>query len=98
MQRIIRVLSLFLLIAAVPLQAQDSAKAKTLLDQVSAKVKGYQNITIDFKFSVSNPKKNLNQESKGVVVQKGNQYVLSFMGMTRIFDGKKVYNIVPEDE
>jgi len=98
MQRIIRVIALFLLIAAMPVQAQDAAKAKALLDQVSAKVKSYQNITIDFKFSVSNPKKNLNQESKGTVVQKGNQYVLNFMGMTRIFDGKKVYNIVPEDE
>ena len=32
------------------------------------------------------------------MVLKGNQYVLNFMGITRIFDGKKVYNIVPEDE
>lgn len=98
MQRIIRIITLFIITISLPAQAQESAKAKALLDQVSAKVKSYENISIDFKYSVSNPKQNLNQESKGTVVQKGNQYVLNFMGMTRIFDGKKVYNIVPEDE
>jgi outer membrane lipoprotein-sorting protein len=65
---------------------------------VSGRVKSYENIVIDFKYSLSNPKQNLNQESKGTVVQKGNMYVLDFMGITRIFDGKRVYNIVPEDE
>ena len=79
-------------------QAQNSEKAKSLLDQVTARVKSYENIDIDFKYSMSNPKQNLNQESKGNVVLKGNLYVWDFMGITRIFDGKKIYNIVPEDE
>jgi outer membrane lipoprotein-sorting protein len=82
----------------ITLEAQNSEKAKALLDQVSGRVKSYENIVIDFKYSLSNPKQNLNQESKGTVVQKGNMYVLDFMGITRIFDGKRVYNIVPEDE
>jgi outer membrane lipoprotein-sorting protein len=80
------------------LQAQNAEKAKSLLDQVSGKVKSYDNIAIDFKYSMSNPRQNVNQESKGSVTLKGNLYVLNFMGTTRIFDGKKVYNIVPEDE
>jgi hypothetical protein len=29
---------------------------------------------------------------------KNNQYVLNFMGITKIFDGKKTFTIVPEDE
>ena len=78
-------------------QAQDK-KAKELLDKVAAKVKSYDNITIDFKYSLSNVKENINQNSKGLVVMKGNQYVLNFMGITKIFDGKKNYTIVPEDE
>ena len=78
-------------------QAQDK-KAKDLLDKVTAKVKSYNNITIDFKYSLNNAKENINQDSKGSVVMKGNQYVLSFMGITKIFDGKKNYTIVPEDE
>ena len=78
-------------------QAQDK-KAKDLLDKVTAKVKSYNNITIAFKYSLNNAKENINQDSKGTVVMKGNQYVLYFMGVTKIFDGKKNYTIVPEDE
>ncbi|MFH6970900.1 LolA family protein [Flavobacterium petrolei] len=78
-------------------QAQDK-KAKDLLDQVTAKVKSYNNIAIDFKYSLNNAKENINQDSKGNVTMKGNQYVLNFMGVTKIFDGKKTYTIVPEDE
>ncbi len=77
--------------------AQDK-KAKEWLDEVTTKVKSYENITIDFKYSLLNAKENVNQESKGTVVMKGNQYHLNFMGMTKIFDGKKAYTISPEDE
>lgn len=78
-------------------QAQDK-KAKDLLDKVTAKVKSFDNISIDFKYALNNAKENINQDSKGKVVMKGNQYVLNFMGVTKIFDGKKTYTIVPEDE
>jgi len=92
----------FLLIAlllffSLSIQAQDK-KAKELLDQVTAKVKSYSTIVIDFKYSLNNAKENINQDSKGNVTMKGNQYILNFMGVTKIFDGKKTYTIVPEDE
>lgn len=87
----------FLLLCSLHLQAQDK-KAKDLLDQVTAKVKSYQNIVIDFKYSLNNSKENINQESKGNVTMKGNMYVLNLMGVTKIFDGKKIYTINPEDE
>ncbi len=96
MYNILRVIAVFLF--TISMSAQDSQKAKNLLDQVSGRIKSYQNIVIDFRYSVSNPKENVNQESKGNVAFKGNMYVLNIMGVTRIFDGKKVYNIVPEDE
>ena len=86
-----------LLFLSFSIQAQDK-KAKDLLDQVTAKVKSYDNIVIDFKYSLNNAKENINQDSKGNVTMKGNQYVLNFMGVTKIFDGKKTYTIVPEDE
>jgi hypothetical protein len=86
-----------LFIATSSLQAQDM-KAKALLDQVSAKVKSYSSIIIDFKYSLSNAKENINQDSKGNVVLKDDQYVLNFMGVTKMYDGKKTYTIVPEDE
>ncbi len=73
-------------------------KAKELLDEVTSKVKSYDNIAIDFKYSLQNLKENINQESKGNVLLQGNNYMLNFMGITKLFDGKKVYTIVPEDE
>ena len=78
-------------------QSQDK-KAKALLDEVTTKIKGYDNIIIDFKYSLNNSKENINQESKGNVTMKGNMYVLNLMGVTKIFDGKKTFTINPEDE
>jgi len=77
--------------------AQD-IKAKKLLDEVTAKAKTYNNIVLDFKVAVQNLKKEINQESKGNVTIAGEKYVLNMMGTTKIFDGKKIYAIIPEDE
>lgn len=95
MNRILSIAILFLV--TVTANAQDK-KAKDLLDQVTAKIKSYKNITIDFKYSLSNLKENINKESKGNVIIEGNKYYLNFMGVTKIYDGKKTYTIVPEDE
>lgn len=86
-----------LLLLSFSIQAQDK-KAKDLLDQVTSKVRSYDNIVIDFKYTLNNAKENINQDSKGNVIMKNNQFVLNFMGITKIFDGKKTYTIVPEDE
>ena len=94
-RRILLLTTLFLF--GFSTQAQEK-KAKELLDQVTAKVRSYDNITIDFKYSLNNAKENINQDSKGNVTMKGNHYLLNFMGVTKIFDGKKTYTIVPEDE
>ena len=90
-------LFLFVFSAGFNANAQDK-KAKDLLDQVTAKIKSYDNISIDFKYTLNNSKENINQESKGNVVIQGNKYVLNLMGVTKIFDGVKTYTINPEDE
>ena len=87
----------FVFFIGFSVQAQDK-KAKELLDQVTAKVRSYNNIVIDFKYTLNNSKENINQESKGNVTLKGNMYVLNLMGVTKMFDGKKIYTINPEDE
>jgi outer membrane lipoprotein-sorting protein len=78
--------------------AKDKNKAKALLDKVVSKAKSYKNMVIDFKYAINNSAENVNQENKGTVMLQGNKYVLSFMGVTKLFDGKKIYTIVPEDE
>jgi outer membrane lipoprotein-sorting protein len=95
MKKFIQITLIF--IFSITIQAQDK-KAKALLDQVTTKVRSYNNIVIDFKYTLNNSKENINQDSKGNVILKSNQYVLNFMGVTKIFDGKKSYTIVPEDE
>jgi outer membrane lipoprotein-sorting protein len=93
-----KILSIALLLfVGFTTNAQDK-KAKDLLDQVTAKIKTYDNVTIDFKYTLNNSKENINKESKGNLLLEGNKYVLNFMGVTKIFDGKKSYTIVPEDE
>ncbi|MEZ4803529.1 MAG: outer membrane lipoprotein carrier protein LolA [Gelidibacter sp.] len=78
--------------------AQDAAKAKALLNEVNAKVKSYNNISIDFKYVLKNTAENINQETRGDVVIEGDKYLLNILGVTRIFDGKTLYTINPEDE
>jgi len=95
MKKFVQIACLLLFTFAV--QAQDK-KAKDLLDQVTAKVRSYNNIVIDFKYALNNTKENINQESKGNVTIQGNMYVLNLMGVTKMFDGKKIYTINPEDE
>jgi outer membrane lipoprotein-sorting protein len=93
-----KILSIVLLVfIGFTTNAQDK-KAKELLDEVTAKIKGYNNIVIDFKYTLNNAKENINQDSKGNVTLEGNKYILNFMGVTKIYDGKKSYTISPEDE
>lgn len=76
----------------------NAQEAKSLLNAVSAKARSYDNIQIDFKYNLNNSKENVNQETRGDVTLAGNKYVLNMLGTTRLFDGKKIYTIVPEDE
>jgi outer membrane lipoprotein-sorting protein len=76
---------------------QDS-KAKALLDEVSLKAKSYDNISIDFKYVLDNAAENIKQETRGDVVMQGDKYRLNILGATRIYDGKTLYSISPDDE
>ncbi|WP_282123582.1 LolA family protein [Algibacter mikhailovii] len=92
-----KILTLLLIIAcSANLMAQD--KAKALLNEVSSKVKSYDNIALDFKYTLENTAENIKQETKGHVVMQGDKYRLNILGITRLFDGKTLYNISTEDE
>ncbi|QLE02477.1 outer membrane lipoprotein carrier protein LolA [Galbibacter sp. BG1] len=78
--------------------AQSDAKAKALLDEVYNKVKGYDNIFIEFKYALDNSAENIHQETKGDVTIQGDKYVFNYLGATKIFDGSKTYTVIPENE
>ncbi len=85
----------FLIISIITIQAQE---AKSLLDEVSTKVKSYENIVITFNYTLNNTKENVSQNTRGGLTMKGEKYLLNMMGTTRIFDGDMIYTIIPEDE
>lgn len=93
-----KVVFLILACFSLGIQAQNSQKAEQLLNEVSKKVSSYDNMVIDFKYALENTSENIHQETRGDASIKGDKYVLNFMGTTQLFDGKKVYTIIPEDE
>ena len=90
---VVSIFSLFLTFSNLKAQSIQS-----LLNEVSNKVKSYENIQIDFKYSLENTRENVKQDTRANITLKGDNYVLNMLGVTRIFDGKTIYTIVPEDE
>ncbi|MFD0835977.1 outer membrane lipoprotein carrier protein LolA [Mariniflexile aquimaris] len=89
---------LALLLIALTINSFAQNKAKTLLNQVSQKVKSYDNISIEFKYVLENTAERIKQETKGDVILQGEKYKLNILGVTRLYDGKKLYSISTEDE
>jgi len=89
---------LVLVFSANLITAQDSAKAKALLDNVYSKITGYENIFVDFKYVLNNTEADINQETRGDVTLKGDKYLFNIFGTQQLYDGTKVYTIVPENE
>ena len=78
--------------------AQIDTKAEQLLDVVSEKMNSYENIYVEFNYKLHNAEENVNQETRGNVAMKGELYNVNFLGVNQLFDGKKVYTIISEDE
>ena len=78
--------------------AQSDSKSKNLLDEVSAKMNTYQNIYVEFKYVLDNTKESVHQETRGNATLKGDLYNVNFLGTNQLYDGKKVFTIIPEDE
>ena len=79
-------------------RAQSSDKAKALLDEVYSKVMSYDNIAVDFKFALHNAEADVDQETRGDVTLEGEKYLFNYLGSQQLYDGSKVYTIVPENE
>ena len=92
------ILLLVIVFTATITKAQDAKKAKALLDEVYTKVKSYDNIFVDFKFDLNNAEAGINQETRGDVTLLGEKYIFNYLGSQQLYDGSKVYTIVPENE
>ncbi|MEO0572349.1 MAG: outer membrane lipoprotein carrier protein LolA [Bacteroidota bacterium] len=87
-----------LVLVCISIQAQNSQKAKALLDEVYNKVVSYDNIVIDFKYTLENTEANTKSETRGDATLQGDKYRANFFGATQIYDGSKVYTIIPDNE
>lgn len=89
---------LIILFIGITAFAQETVKAKKILDEVSEKMNSYKTLYIEFKNSLDNAEEKMHQETKGNASLQGELYAVNFMGTTQIFDGKKIITIMPEDE
>tara|TARA_B100000029_G_scaffold504193_2_gene582595 strand:- start:1940 stop:2605 length:666 start_codon:yes stop_codon:yes gene_type:complete len=78
--------------------SQNSEEAEKLLNKVSENIKSYDNIYINYTYTLTNLEEDINQTNKGSFVTADDNWKFVMLGVTRIFDGDKLYTISPDDE
>ena len=78
--------------------SQNAEEAEILLNKVSENIKSYENIYINYTYTLSNLEEDINQTNKGSFVTEDDNWKFVMLGVTRIFDGDKLYTIIPDDE
>ena len=87
------IISLF--VSTLTAQEKDD-KSKTILNDVSAKVKSYNSLKIDFTYKMENKKEKVNENINGTLYLKKEKYRLEFSGQTIICDGKTTWTYSKE--
>ena len=78
--------------------SQGNSEAELLLNKVSENIKNYDNIYINYAYTLKNIEEDINQTNKGSFVTEDEKWRFEMLGVTRIFDGNKLYSISPDDE
>ena len=78
--------------------SQENSDAELLLNKVSDNIKSYENIYINYAYTLQNLEEEINQTNKGSFVTENDKWRFEMLGVTRIFDGEKLYSISPDDE
>ncbi len=82
----------------IVVHTQNNSEAELLLNTVSSNIKNYDNIYINYTYTLNNIEEDINQTNRGSFVTENNKWRFEMLGITRIFDGKKLYSISPDDE
>ena len=77
---------------------QDNLDAELLLNKVSDNIKSYENIYINYAYTLKNLEEDISQTNNGSFVTENDNWRFEMLGVTRIFDGDKLYSISPDDE
>ncbi|MBN2166817.1 MAG: outer membrane lipoprotein carrier protein LolA [Marinilabiliaceae bacterium] len=78
--------------------AQESEKAKKILDEVSVKTKSYKTIKANFSFTLENIQEEIAETHNGSIKIKGNKYTVDLMDTKTYFDGKALYTYLIDAE
>lgn len=78
--------------------SQENSDAELLLNKVSENIKNYENIYINYAYTLQNIEEDINQTNNGSFVTEDEMWRFEMLGITRIFDGNKLYSISPDDE
>ena len=78
--------------------SQENSEAELLLNKVSENIKSYENIYINYAYTLQNLEEDINQTNNGSFVTENDSWRFEMLGVTRIFDGEKLYSISPDDE
>lgn len=86
------------LVTALSAFSQSDAKAKEILDEVSAKTKTFKTMSADFVFSMVNEEMDINEQNEGSIKVKGQRYVvlLPGVGVEVYSDGNTVWNYMKD--
>lgn len=66
-------------------------KATTLLEEVTAKMKAYKTIKLDFTYSMINKSQKINESFKGTLISKGDKYKLNISDQQIFCDGQTAW-------
>jgi len=86
-----------LIIVTLSSQAQGDAKAKAVLDAVSAKVKSLKSLKANFSITITGAKGSKPQSKKGTVSMKGNKYYITLSGQEIYCDTKTIWTYMKEN-
>lgn len=102
LKKTLMIRGLFAILITVPIfcysQISSNPEARYLLDQVSAETDKHEAIQIVFEYHLNNKAENIQEKTNGELTLKGNQYILSFMGIEQISDGENVWTVMEDDE
>ena len=87
-----------LIFIAFFVDAQTDAKAKGILDEVSAKTRSFKTISADFSFSMENKAMSINEKNDGSIKLKGQKYFVDLPGAgIKVYsDGKTNWNYMKQ--
>ena len=97
--KIVKILLIAFFINLYTLESQTTSnEAIELLDKVSQRINYLKNLSFEFTYVLENSLEGIRQETNGKATLSKNLYKISFLGIEQVFDGSKIYTIIPENE